>query len=109
MRCTQIIGLRKEAEEFLEKWCSKITDKWCPSCGTAVHQVRSAKIYYDAGEEGMFEDGPQLMEYDLINGTKVREIVQASPWSSGPCIFLCLETEDKVRLFEWSQEDINNA
>lgn len=36
------------------------------------------------------------------------EVVQAEPWSSGPCIFTCLMNLGSLkRIGEWSDEDIN--
>ena len=90
MRCTQLIGLTVEAEEFLRK------------------NGGEGKIYEDATNEGMFEDGPMLHEYNLVGGKVAREVIQAVPWSSGPCIFMCLEIDGK-RMFEWSQEEIDNC
>jgi hypothetical protein len=66
------------------------------------------KDYKDARGLGMFGDGPMLKEYKLKDGKVAKEIVQASPWSGGPCIFLCLEVGGK-RMFEWSDDDIAHA
>ena len=108
MRCTQIAGLTEEAKEFLEKNCILIDDDRCPHCEEVLTQRKSCKIYEDATNEGMFEDGPMLHEYNLVGGKVAREVIQAVPWSSGPCIFMCLEIEGK-RMFEWSQEEIDNC
>lgn len=108
MRCTQIIGLTKEAEDFLEKSVKKIPDPVCPECGNVLGFKYSRRPYFDARDEGMFGDGPMLFEYDLNDGRVAKEVIQAVPWSSGPCIFMCLEV-DGERMFEWSQEEIDQA
>jgi hypothetical protein len=56
----------------------------------------------------MFDDGPELVEYTLKDGSKVREIVQAVPWSAGPCIFLALQNEQGETLFPWPQSALDN-
>ena len=65
-----------------------------------------SEMWKDAREVGMHDDGPMLDKYKLKSGKWVREVVQAVPWSSGPCIFLCLEDEDGKRLFEWTDGEI---
>lgn len=112
MRETQIIGLTDEAHAFLRKEAKRVPVTECPTC----HHKEGGKLVehvydYETGvRKGMFEDGPVLSEYQLNDGCRVREVVQAAPWSSGPCIFLCLE--DAVsgeRMFEWSEEEINEC
>ena len=57
----------------------------------------------------MFDDGPSLDEFVLKDGRKIREVLQAAPWSSGPCIFLCLEYADtEERMFEWTEQEIRD-
>jgi len=111
MRCTQLLGLTHEAIEFLQKEIRRTSIVKCPTCG---HE-RGGEMYMQVYDEetgvkaGMFDDGPHLNEYQLKGSKVVREVVQAVSWSSGPCIFLCLEDNDGNRLFEWSQEDIDHA
>jgi len=112
MRHTQIIGLTAEAENFLEKNCkieSKI--KRCSNCNFPYEVIykKVQKVYDASGSSGMYGDGPDLHEYELKDGSKIREIVQAAPWSSGPCIFLCLEDDKNKRFCEWTEEEINNC
>jgi hypothetical protein len=54
----------------------------------------------------MFDDGPSLYEYTLKDGSKVKEVVQACPWSSGPMIYLCLEDEHGNKMFPWPEEEM---
>lgn len=109
MRCTQIIGLNGEATAYLAKSCKMVPVRHCPHCGEVIDVDREMRVYEEARDAGMFDDGPDLHEYTLTSGQKVREVIQETPWSSGPCIFLCLEDENGTRLFEWPQEDIDNA
>ena len=69
-RSTQYIGLTKKAEEMAERW-ERIEDStnWTG---------------------GMFGEEVDLGEWRTEDGCLIREIVQASPWSSGPMIFTCL-------------------
>jgi hypothetical protein len=111
MRCTQIIGLTDEALEFLRLNTKPNEIETCPTCGHKK-TIKEFRRIYDAETgvmHGMFDDGPELWEYDLLDGFTVREIVQASLWSSGPCIFLCLENERGKKLFEWSKKEIRNC
>jgi hypothetical protein len=62
----------------------------------------------DAYTSGMFGEELSLGAWKLKDGRVVREIEQASPWSSGPVIFTCLEV-DGERIGEWSQEEIDKA
>ena len=108
MRCTQIVGLTQEALDFLVQNTKQITDMCCPHCLKEITKKADAVIYDSAKDSGMFEDGPELYKHNLQDGRIAREIVQAVPWSSGPCIFLCLEIDGK-REFEWSEEELNNC
>lgn len=109
MRCTQIMGLPDEAQAFLQDNLGDVENK-CPKCAHVLDiEKQQGKIYRVAKEAGMYDDGPGLFEYTLKDGKKVKEVIQAVPWSSGPCIFMALEDEKGKRLFEWSQEDIDNA
>jgi glutaredoxin len=103
------MGLPEKAEKFLADNVRMIETK-CPYCGHAeVTDTEDKRIYASAKNEGMFDDGPELYEYTLNGGEKVREVVQAAPWSSGPCIFLKLVDEAGKDLFTWADKDINNA
>ena len=92
MRCSQFMGLTKEAVQFLKE-----------------NEVLYSEIYANANNEEMdaFPD-PPLRRYLLKDWKVVKEVIQAAPWSSGPCFFLCLE-DDKGKMFEWSEEAIDNA
>jgi len=108
MRCDQEFGLTAEARKYLESYARKIeAPPACPHCGKLTRvdfEKKECGQYY-----GMFGDEYPLMEYTLHNGVKAREIVQAEPWSSGPCFFLCLLLENGTRIGEWRQSEIDNA
>jgi hypothetical protein len=106
MRCTQLIGLPKNAIKFLNKNVELIPNVCCPNCKTIINTKWNAKIYASAKDEGMFDDGPDLLEYTLIDGKIIREKVQAAPWSSGPCIFLMLVDESEKILYKWTDKEI---
>ena len=109
MRCIQLFGLSSEATEFLKLNGQIVPTYKCPHCGGTLAEGIEKKVYASAAEFGMFDDGPELHMYFLKDGKTVKEIVQDSPWSSGPCIFLCLQDEDGKRIGEWPQEDIEQA
>lgn len=110
MRCTQEYGLPEEATKFLDENVCKVPSLCCPKCNHAIYETLDCWDYEDASHLGMFDDGPKLQRYRLKNFAIVEEFVQAVPWSSGPCIFLGLRYEnDGDILFQWSEEEINNA
>lgn len=109
MRCTQVIGLRSEASEFLIYNCNRIPNVVCPHCGKTVTSKYHKEAYQDESGLGMCDDGPVLNKYYLKNGACVKEVVQEVVWSSGPCIFLCLEDDSGQKMFEWSRKDINEC
>ena len=77
MRTTQYIGLTKLAEDYVSK----------------LKELKS-----DTSTFGMFDEDillrrwemPEDYKYDR-EGECIREVVQVTPWSSGPMIFTCLE------------------
>jgi hypothetical protein len=107
MRCYQEIGLRPEAETWLEQNCQKSPTNICKHCGKPNGEILTVISRVDM--DSFYGDGPTLHTYLQKNGQWVREIIQAEPWSSGPCSFFCLELENGVRLFEWDQKDIDKA
>ena len=89
IRETQYIGLKEGVREFLKKHQKGKSRRW----GKTV---------------GMFDEEIPLYEYELQGGEVLREVEQCSPWSSGPCIFLCLEKQfTGERIFQWTEEEIN--
>lgn len=111
MRCTQLIGLSKAAEDYLEKNALVTPIKTCGECGHVSGGNRVARVYdSETGRRaGMFDDGPDLYEYELRDTSIVMEVVQATPWSSGPNIFICLRDEHGKWLCKWPQEEIDQC
>ena len=107
MRCNQYQGLTEEAENFLSQNVKRTPVKVCKECGAHSGGTKYEKHY--KSYFGMYDEEFPLMKYTLNDETKVKEVVQASPWSSGPVIFLCLEKENGERMFEWPQEEIDHA
>lgn len=119
MRTDQYIGLSPRAQEYLEKnalSCFVTTIIEYPkdpvkktimserSVETRLWQTTYDKI------EGAFGNTFPLSEYRLSDGTKIREKVQAEPWSSGPCYFTCLvnkRTGEVIEETKWTEEEIN--
>lgn len=100
MRTTQFIGLTKEAEDFVKDLKSLPSDR---------------KTFGMFGEDiplRKWEIHPCLQGMNTSEETIqcIREVVQASPWSSGPMIFSCLEidfgAECNCRIFEWSHNPL---
>jgi hypothetical protein len=109
MRCTQIQGLTDAANEFLLQNGKKVVIARCPHCNGILTEATESNVCEDASDVGMFDDGPILHEYTLQNGTTVKEVIQTTVWSSGPCIFLCLEDQQGKQLFPWRQEVIDKV
>jgi len=106
MRCYQHRGLTLTAEKFLMQHVTMVPDEVCPTCGELISQKK--KVIAIEHIDMFYGDGPYLHTYELKSGDTVKEIVQSSPWSSGPVVFLCLVIEGK-RMFEWDQKEIDNA
>lgn len=109
MRSTQIRGLTNEALNFLNENCIKVPVKRCPKCDYELEYGQKCEVYEDASWTGMFEDGPSLLKYYLKDGSTVKEVIQAVPWSSGPCIFMCLKDKEENLFFKWPISEIENA
>ncbi len=110
MRMTQTYGLTKEAEKFLKENVEMIPNLICANCKEVVSYKENKKIYGDAKNAGMFNDGPNLWEYMLKDGTIVREkLNKHTPWSSGPNLFTDLVDQDGNLLYEWTEKEINES
>lgn len=92
-RTTQFVGLTSMAREF----------------------VKDATILpSDRFTLGMFQEMIPLGRWSLVGPFKcrenacIREVVQASPWSSGPMIFTCLEVDygngGISRMLQWIED-----
>lgn len=76
-RTTQFVGLTTAASAFAETL--EATDRY-------------------VGAHGMFGEDIELGRWRDADGNSYTEVVQADPWSSGPCIFTCIE-------MRWANED----
>lgn len=120
MRMTQFHGLTPEAEKFLDENCKTEKESTCPNCLFVLSTKRVSK---KIGSVGGMDDSEQyaLNEYQLKDGSTVREEVQAIPWSSGPMIFYRLvemsgEVDEKGNytpffppLYEWDQTEMEQS
>ena len=103
MRCYQHIGLTQKASDFLNQYVVRIPDVVCPKCNEIISTKMDCKVY--THEDMFYGDGPDLHEYKLTNGEIIKEVVQESPWSPGPMVFLCLELQGK-KMYQWTDEEI---
>jgi hypothetical protein len=104
MRMYQEVGLHPEALEFLKTNVKQLPNLVCPKCGEVISYKMDCEVY---DKHDMFHgDGPSLRKYNLQDGRVVKEIIQASPWSSGPVTFFCLEFEDGSKMFEWTEDEM---
>jgi hypothetical protein len=106
MRMYQEIGLKPEAQEFLDDYCAVEPASRCPHCNEILTYKR--KIISSVHRDSFYEDGPTLNVYLLKDGTTIKEIVQTEPWSSGPICFLCLQREDGEKLFKWTDLEVDS-
>jgi len=100
------MGLSQGALAFLEEYAMRIPKKQCPTCGHVTGGEMAKSIYASAVDKGMYDDGPDLHQYQMKDGGILQEIVQAVIWSSGPMIFLCLQDKDGNKHFLWSTEEL---
>lgn len=61
--------------------------------------------------QGMFGDEYPLLVYQLPDGRRFEEYVQANPWSSGPMFFLALKDAAGNVVSEslWTDDQVNNG
>ena len=113
MRMTQVIGLSLAAHKYLDDNCNMVPNVVCPDCGKVISEKKDCHFHVSAESFGMFNDGPLLYMYIMKDGTTLYETVQCAPWSSGPCIFLCLsrnpDSDKPLPLFEWTEEEMSNV
>ncbi len=100
MRCDQFIGLPPAADEFLN-----LRRQICDCCKQAI-AITTEEIGHF---EGMFMNQYPLHRYKFIGGF-VEEFLQASPWSSGPMLFLGLRVYnlegELVKVIQWPEQEI---
>ncbi len=106
-RSTQFIGLTKKAQEYVSK-LEPLNGVYTDNDG--------ARFEEDNKTFGMFDEDIPLGAWKHPERGILREIVQESPWSSGPMIFTCLAwdignryegdqrvyPDNSITLFEWT-------
>ena len=103
MKMYQEVGLKPEAEAFLNENALMKSTSFCPHCNGVLSE--GFDVIRVEHRDSFYEEGPSLREIALKDGRIAKEVVQAEPWSSGPICFLCLEI-DGQRMFEWTEEEI---
>lgn len=117
IRMDQFMGLNGQATKILEE--NKVLvyteqgERYFPDGNYEIFTRQFCDIpkkVYDH-YEGMNDCQYDLHEYTMKDGSKVREAVQAEPWSSGPVFFLALQDEKGEWIKEtlWDEETINNC
>ena len=95
-RSTQYIGLTKAAHEFVKSLKSLDPDTHTNGMFDEKIPLRRWAVPENMPAFDGLQDRPTAC---------IREVVQASPWSSGPMLFLCLEADygndAKAQMFEW--------
>jgi hypothetical protein len=118
-RSTQLMGLSEQAltlvagEEVLlytEQGQRVYPDGREEKFSNPVYESDVKKEHY-GWFDGMFGEEYPLYEYQLADGSILREAIQATPWSAGPCIFLGLQDDESKWLSEslWEQAEIDNC
>lgn len=69
-------------------------------CDLNVLNVQQPDIFH--------KKGPVLGTYKTMDGSIIREVIQAIRWSAGPITFICLEDACGKRFFQWEDKDIAN-
>jgi predicted Fe-Mo cluster-binding NifX family protein len=109
-RSTNFFGLSADAKAFLKENVATVETNViiCPHCGQKAsssfeeHKIKSGRV-----ADGLYEE-VELWDYHLKDGSVAHEITQASRWSSGPMIFMCLEVGGK-KVGMWTKKEINSA
>jgi hypothetical protein len=113
MRCNQWIGLKPEAEQFLQDMFGmrKYTLIKLYEDGTKDYGKESeepdANISVDDHWIGMFDEEYPLLEYKK-GDTCFREVVQSDQWYSGPVVFTALKdgNGDLVQESMWTEKEM---
>jgi len=89
MRTDQFIGLNERGKKLID--------------GAIKHVDRTL--------EGAFGSTTSLKTWVHTDGSILKEMVQASPWSSGPCYFYALQDEEDRWVGEslWTSDEINDS
>jgi len=107
-RTTQFIGLSSNAWNFLKEYKYKQLCEYYMTEGMFDEPVMGSIYECILEREGRysFPENKYMEEYKET----FIEVVQAMPWSSGPCIFTCLKYLAKDEYIGlWSDKEINNC
>ena len=115
MRCDQAMGLNERARAIVAPQYRKYQDKTVRTYedGQVVELTQAGQEclikYEKCGEFNGFGHY-DLTRYTLPNGDVYQEFEQASPWSSGPCIFLALtdKSGNEVKESLWTDQEIES-
>ncbi len=111
-RTDQPMGLSQKAQVFLEENEKKVSTKCgCPDCKTA--HISTEVLKQCGTYSGMFDDEYILYRHELVTGKLVYEFLQASPWSSGPMMYLSLawdkEGKHPVEDCNWTDKEVEGG
>lgn len=120
IRMDQWIGLNERAQKLVKgkqvlAWTEQVTRVYPDGrketlpdrkvfASTVKCEPSGEEVPYAFGDGATFK----LDKYTLPNGTVYFERMQAEPWSSGPCYFTALQTEDGKCVPEscWTEREI---
>lgn len=105
-RCYHHIGLKEEAQKWLEENCVMSPSIVCPGCGlTIAEKLKVVKSHF---EEMFYCDGAPLNTYEAKDGELVEEKMHDYvPWASGPFGFVYLEKNGKS-MFKWKRKEMDS-
>jgi tRNA pseudouridine-54 N-methylase len=116
MRETQIYGLTAKAAKYIDRNAKREPCSPCPHCKKMTAERLIEHVWRDDHAAGLCDDGPQLRQWQMKDGCFVREEIQGTQWSSGPCIFLKLQqSADKGKTWAdlkvglWTDKEIEEA
>lgn len=118
IRMTQWCGLNERARKMIKAPMRKYKDRTVRiyddgQTASFEHEGelpdREADVYDTDTLHSMFDEETPLMQYTMRDGRVYKEVIQCAPWSSGPCIFLCLADGDGniIKESEWTDEEID--
>lgn len=105
MRCSQNQWLTQTAIQYIidnaEFKTIETINRWNKK---NITEIPVSEVY---DTTGMFDD-VNLYKYKCKDGSWIEEFVQASPWSSGPVIFIALRHNNQI-IGEWPKSVINKV
>ena len=115
IRMDQHMGFTDAGREFIDNHAeiagTRITKEVYESGEERILSIEPIYVTKEYDEfRGAYDPFP-LREFTARDGSVFREAVQASPWSSGPMIFMALQNENGEWIEEtlWDEEEINST